>query len=310
MTARSCPQCGHVIELLPNEPDATVVDNPFVPSAEPKVVVTAPRLPADEAVKPMLALSLVAPYAVLMTIVAATFAYKFYSSRFEHPLAVIPDLVGEYRNASQRRASAHSVPLPKPDQPLPAQLITALGAPIQIGQIEVTPLKIEFRAWTAYSKQKTKVEPDAVPIKDTLVLTLRIKNVSPDVLIYPMDPYFDRRPKDGDRTLPFTLIEAGGKKYFGGVISYETDRGETEREWLEGREADGRPLQPGESREVVILTRPSYAAAIRDALEAKGSEAIWRVHLRRGLYEFNGQEFSVAAVVGVRFSLDDLNRSS
>jgi hypothetical protein len=179
--------------------------------------------------------------------------------------------------------------------------------PIAIGDVEITPLKIEQRPWTAYSKHKSKDEPDAVAIKETLVLMLRIKNISTDVLFYPMDPYFDRRPKDGDRTLPFTLIDAGGKKYFGGMISYETDRGEIEREWLDGRQADGLPLQPGQSRDVVLVTRPAYATEIRDALRTQGGEAVWRVHVRRGLYEFNGQEFAVAAVVGVRFNFSDLS---
>jgi hypothetical protein len=304
MTALPCPHCGQLIDARTADPDATAEENSF---ASPGAPISAPRPLSTDGGKPMVALSLVAPYAVLMTVVAATFAYKFYTSRFEHPLAVIPDLVGEYRNASQHKLGAHSVPLPKPDQPLPPHLITSLGMPIAIGDVEITPLKIEQRPWTAYSKHKSKDEPDAVAIKETLVLMLRIKNISTDVLFYPMDPYFDRRPKDGDRTLPFTLIDAGGKKYFGGMISYETDRGEIEREWLDGRQADGLPLQPGQSRDVVLVTRPAYATEIRDALRTQGGEAVWRVHVRRGLYEFNGQEFAVAAVVGVRFNFSDLS---
>jgi hypothetical protein len=297
-----CPHCGGMIDRPPDL-DATVEENPFVPPPQP---VVTPRIVPSDGGRPMLALSLVAPYAALMTVVAATFAYKFYSSRFEHPLAVIPDLVGEYRNATTRKSGARSVPLPRPDQPLPANLITSLDAPLSIGQIEVTPLKIERRAWTAYSKKKKKEEPDAVPIPDTLVLTLSIKNISPDVLIYPMDPYFDRRPQDDDRALPFTLIEVNGKAYFGGIISYEPDSGSIQREWIEGREADGQPLQPGESRDVVLVTRPSYANTILEALRTGGTEATWRVHIRRGFYEFNGQEYSVAAVVGVRFTFRDI----
>jgi hypothetical protein len=306
MTALPCPHCGQLIDAQLTDPDATAEDNPFASPVEP---VTALRPSSTDGGKPMVALSLVAPYAVFMTIVAATFAYKFYTSRFEHPLAVIPDLVGEYRNASQHKSGAHSEPLPKPDQPLPPHLTTSIGLPISVGQIEITPLKIEYRPWIAFSKQKSKVEADAVAIKETLVLTLRIKNVSTDVLVYPMDPFFDRRPKEGDRTQPFTLIDAGGKKFFGGMISYETDRGEIEREWLDGREADGQQLEPGQSRDVVLVTRPAYATEIRDSLRSGGREAVWRVHVRRGLYEFNGQEFSVAAVVGVRFAASDLNRS-
>jgi hypothetical protein len=299
-----CPHCGSYIDRPPPDPDATAEENPFVPPPQP---VVTPRVAPTEGARPMLVLSLVAPYAVLMTVVAATFAYKFYSSRFEHPLAVIPDLVGEYRNATTRKSGARSVPMPRPDQPLPAKLMATLDTPLTIGQIEVTPLKIERRAWTAYSKKKGKDEPTAVGVPDTLVMTLRIKNISPDVLIYPMDPYFDRRPQDDERALPYTLIEVNGKAYFGGIISYEPDRGSIEREYLAGRETDNLPLQPGESRDVVIVTRPSYANTIMDALRNGGTEAIWRVHVRRGFYEFNEQEYSVAAVVGVRFSFRDIS---
>jgi hypothetical protein len=122
-----------------------------------------------------------------------------------------------------------------------------------------------------------------------------------------MDPYFDRRPKDDDRTMPYTLIEAGGKKHFGGVIAYEMDRGDIEHEWIDGREADSKPLMPGETRDVVIVARPSAAREIADALQKSGSEATWRVHVRRGLYEFKGHEYSVAAVIGVRFSHEQIS---
>jgi hypothetical protein len=240
-----------------------------------------------------------------MTVVAATFAYKFYMLQFEHPLAVIPDLVGEYRNATQRKGGAHTVPMPKPDQPLPSHLITSLGAPLTVGQIEVTPLSIRLRPWTAFAKRKDGAEIETVPIKATFVLTLRIKNVSADALIYAMDPFFDRRADDDDRALPFTLIEAGDKKYFGGVLEYNVDAAR-ERTWLAGRENDAEPLKPGKTRDVVLVTRPAFAAAIADALAKSGSEAIWRVQVRRGFYEFKDQEFSVAAVIGVRFTHRDI----
>ena len=295
-----CPHCGHLLD-----PDATTEEKPLVGlnPLPPTITVARPSVGG----KPTLALALVAPYAVLMTVVAATYAYKFHSARFEHPLALIPDLVGEYRNAAERKGGAHSVPLPRPDQPLPAQLTTSLGSPISIGQVEVTPLKIEERTWTAFSQRKDEAEAESAPINQTLVLTVRIKNVSNDVPIFPMDPFFDRRPKDGDRAMPFTLIECAGKQYFGGVLAYETQHDRNERAWLAGRETDGTPLQPGESREAVLVTRPSYAMEIADSLRKTGGEAVWRIHVRRGLYEFNGREFSVAAVVGVRFTANEIN---
>jgi hypothetical protein len=302
-----CPHCGQPIERIEDAISiGPVEENPFAtPSPTPLVDVGAATSATQSKSSPF-ALALIAPFAVLMTVVAATYAYKFHSAQFEHPLAVIPDLVGEYRNASQRVAGSHSVTLPKPDQPLPAQLITSLGSPLNIGQIVVTPLRIEHRDWTAYSKRKDQSDPEVIPIKNTLVLTLRLENRSHDVLLYPMDPFFDRRPKDGDRALPYTMIEVDNERFFGGVITYQTDRGLIEREWLDGRELDGRPLAPGESRDVVLVAQPKHADQILAALANPNRLALWRVHLRRGLYEFKGNELSVAAVIGVRFSAADL----
>jgi hypothetical protein len=102
------------------------------------------------------------------------------------------------------------------------------------------------------------------------------------------------------------MIEVDNERFFGGVITYETDRGLIDREWLAGRDRDAEPLRPGESRDVVLVAQPKHAEQILASLSNSSRHALWRVHLRRGLYEFQGNEFSVAAVIGVRFSASDV----
>ena len=68
------------------------------------------------------------------------------------------------------------------------------------------------------------------------------------------------------------MIETGSAKFFGGVIAYETVSGMTEREWLAGREHDGDPVHPGESREVVLVTQPSFADRIVASLAKDGGD--------------------------------------
>ncbi|HEY1381753.1 MAG TPA: hypothetical protein VGF55_33450, partial [Gemmataceae bacterium] len=199
-----------------------------------------------------------------------------------------------------------AIKLPPADQPLPEKLVTSLGRPIRIGAIEVTPLSVEYRPWTAYTKEKGRPETKKVPVKDTLVLHVRLTNVSPDLTFYPTDPYFDRRPKHANDR-PYMLVDVGGTKFYGGLVEYVTEPGNTERTWLEGQQDDNKPLGPGESRETVFVTRPRDA--VFDAVQKAKAPAVWRVQVRRGLVPFEGREVPVSAVVGVAFTAADVKRA-
>jgi len=248
---------------------------------------------------------ILALYAVFITVVAIFYYVKYSSASQEHPLEQIPDLLGEFQQ-KQTRSSSQSKRLPKPDQDLPDRLITTLGRPISVGSIELTPLSIEYRHWTAYVKEKGRTDLSKRPIGKTLVLRVRLHNLSGDLWFYPTDPYFDRRPKDPTEK-PYTLVDVGGEKYFGGVMQYITESGSTERAWLEGREKDDQPLGPGESRETVLLTYPKNN--VFDAVQKSGGRAVWRVHVRRGMVPYHGTEIPASAVVGVAFTAADVKRS-
>src|SRR5262249_3524628 len=144
--------------------------------------------------------------------------------------------------------------------PIPNHLVTTIGVPIVLGELEVTPLAVERRPVVAYSQTRNKPNPERITAsKDALVLRLKLKNVSHDVVFNPTDPCFDRNPRDaGDK--PYTLVEVGKNYFYGGVIEYLTDAVDVSREWLEGQENDNRVLRPGEERQTVVATHPKQPA--------------------------------------------------
>src|SRR5262245_9759703 len=156
--------------------------------------VPRPRTLEEVARRNNLVLAILVPYSVFMTVAAITYFVKFQNQAQIHPLEMIPDLIGEFQR-KQAKGSAQTVTLPPPDQDLPRKLVTSLGRALTVGAVEVTPLSIEYRPWAAYTKEKNQGEAVKHPVRDTLVLRLRLRNVSPDLTFYPTDPYFDRRPK-------------------------------------------------------------------------------------------------------------------
>jgi hypothetical protein len=305
-------QFGEAVTSSLEEPEPPVPDDSPVPASakrqrsgkSPSVTLrpaTASKTPANWI------LPILVPYAIFMTFMAIMYFMKYSRAVQDHPLETIPDLLGEFQQKQTKGTpQTRSVPLPPPDQDLPARLITTLGTPIRIGDIEVTPLSVEYRPWTGYTAVKGRPEPRARPIRNTLVLHLRLRNISRDLTFYPTDPYFDRNPKSpADK--PYTLVDVGGRKYYGGLIEYLTDPGETDRTWLQGRENDDKPLGPGESRDTVLLTRPRDE--VFDAIKKAKDPAVWRVHVRRGMAKYRDTEVPVSAVVGVSFTSADVKKA-
>lgn len=314
-----CPHCQQVVEAPAGDPPPmTAGENPFSfpapspdPQAPPEESDISPR--TEPMATPPIeiksgrqnwALAILVPYAALMTIMAITYYVKYANAIQESPLEQIPDLLGDFQQ-KQTKTGAQSRKLPPPDQDLPAKLTTTLGQPLRIGAIEVTPLSVEYRPWSGYVKQKNRTEPTEKPIAPTLVLHLRLKNVSQNLSFYPTDPYFDRNPKyPNDK--PYTLVDVGGRKFYGGLIEYVTEPGNTERSWLKGQEKDNRPLGPGESRETVTIARPRDG--VLAAVEQTKGPIVWRVHVRRGTVPYQGAEIPVSAVVGVKFTAADVKK--
>ncbi|HEV3144459.1 MAG TPA: hypothetical protein VGZ47_11280 [Gemmataceae bacterium] len=278
-------------------------------------------------------LMILAPYAVLMTLVAAYYAFMYFSGQKEHPLEFVPDIGGEYPPANKGGPTKKVEKMPAPDLNLPNNLRVHLGTTLRIGDLEVTPERIELKKVAVMEKLKGKT-PAPMSSPECLVLKLRMKNVSADAWYYPTDPYFDRyfdkeprlvedksrrdalpgiTTKDGKKdsaTHPYDFIEVGKKRYYGGRIDYpyakQKGADTIERRYVEGQENDDRPLSPGEERTTVMCAFPSNEL-LSDVQSAKDTMT-WRVLLRRGIVEYKGREKAVCSVIGVEFTATDVAR--
>jgi len=73
-------------------------------TARPNSYRPASRRPRPPATALRLVLSILAPYAVFATVLAAYFCLQVQPARLDHPLAVIPDWSASTGNASQRKS--------------------------------------------------------------------------------------------------------------------------------------------------------------------------------------------------------------
>ncbi len=193
---------------------------------------------------------------------------------------------------------------------LPPKLQVALGQSLTIGDLQIQPLKVERRKLTIYSENRQfRLEETS---HDALVLTLRLRNISDDVYFTPTDPVFDRQWKEEHGSgRPYTLLEIGGKKFFGGPIQWRprTNRGafraDDPREHVKGQEKDNEVLKPGADRTSILCTDPSNREILQ-TLQGSQGPLVWRVHLRRGLVDVGDREVSATAVVGVIFDKKDV----
>jgi hypothetical protein len=164
--------------------------------------------------------------------------------------------------------------------PLNADQITKLGQTIRLGQIEVTPLDVSSGPVTLErSLTRKERRPGG---KSALKLRLRIRNVSNDVVLAPLDEAFLR---ERVRAEPDSFIET-------------TEPGTpiplfplaVESEWsIVGQEF--RELRPGEQFESMVVTAP-------DALAKVTTEMTWRVRLRSDINHTDD--------LGVRFNRSEI----
>jgi hypothetical protein len=280
---------------------AAEVDNELA-QAIPKPLV---RPPADKGgwLLALLVVPLIS-YSILATIAVLWLRFHQQSgSNQPHPLEMIPDLEGENPGVRQAKKRVSVNFHERQMKDLPDKLRTTLGRTIQIGDLEVTPLSVEFRPIEFVSRRYDPVKSET----DSLVLNLRIKNVSKDSTFYPLDPFFVRRWEEvkGQTKIgmPFTYLTVGKTRFYGGPLRRE-DR-EEHHESIKGQRLD-RELQPGESLETFICTNPDDP--VKEAVEQTSQPMLWRVQVRRGLVQTpNRGELSASAVVGVEFTSDQIN---
>jgi hypothetical protein len=197
-----------------------------------------------------------------------------------------------------------------PLRALPPNLHVPLGHTITVGQVQVTPKKVELAKIKFRTPGQTEGDPSRFP---TLILHLEFKNVSDDALFRPLDRYFDRKVgQEKFRVdMPFTYLVMGKSKIFGGALDYPGEK--TFR--LEGQDYD-RDLKPGESMETFVCLDPDtqdpeghLKKYPEDDVARYKGPLLYRVHVRRGLVFFQGRDVSTTAVIGVEFTDMDIQRS-
>ena len=197
-----------------------------------------------------------------------------------------------------------------PTQPLPEHLCTTLDEPLQIGDLQVTPVRVERKRLRVV---EGRFNPEFCAV-DSLVLYLRMKNLSSEYAFAPLDNYFDRR-YDGGARPPFTLLEVGDKyRFYGGPAEwYPLGDPNHRRVRVEGRNNVPDVLPPGEQKELFVCTNgydEKAAAVLFGEKRPYRGSFLWRVRVRRGLVRFEGKEYSATAVIGVRFTDADIRRDA
>lgn len=232
-------------------------------------------------------------YSLIMTAVAI---WSFLRGPEGGPLSTIPDFYGEYEKSDRKSGKVNF--LPKPDDPLPASLRVSLGKTITVGQLQVTPISIEQRRLTKVTVPDSG-SPKEEPMQSSLVLTLRLKNLSDSVTFHAVDPAFNRRVEGNSPKLAGVYVP-GKPPIFGGPIPWPFPASE-KRVYVKGQESDDQPLKPGEQRDVIIplVDQATVKSAV---LSAKGQTLTWKVLLRRGTVRYWFSDYSVCTLIGVEFA--------
>ena len=150
--------------------------------------------------------------------------------------------------------------------PIPADRVVGLGRPLAVGGLEVTPIEVRRQA---VGLQRAGID-GKVQRKDggkgALVLSLRLKNTSKDLVFAPLDQAFVR--ERGEGVVDSFIEEADGGRIYPYPLAVESEWSIVGQDFAE--------LRPGESRVVAIASAP----------EAPGDDRgpfTWRVRLRTGI---------------------------
>src|SRR5262249_53128687 len=141
-----------------------------------------------------------------------------------HPLEMFPDVEGDTPGVQKngKKTSFKGQIAPEnlkrlAEASLPAHLRVPLGETLRVGGLEVTPLRVERKAVRVFVEGYARPEPCP---HESLVLHLRLRNVSAASTFTPLDNYFDRNWKKGRGAPPLTLLEVGTRRFYGGPAEW------------------------------------------------------------------------------------------
>ena len=225
----------------------------------------APRQRKNSMFVPMLLIFLI-PYSIVCTVYIAWNLINPRRPTFD-PLELM-------RDPNPKDGGSRVVPT----APLPKKLKTSLNKPIQIGDLEVTPLKIHFNG-------------------EDLTLDLKMVNTSRDAAFNPISNAFVMAL---EKRLPYTFLDTGKEQLYGAYLEWwKMKDGKKERM------PRGYNLGPGETMLIQVISNDKYRKQVKAA--AKSQEPLlWRVHVRRGFVSVNNKSVSATAVVGVEFTAKEI----
>jgi hypothetical protein len=255
-----------------------------------------------------LLLIVVVPYAIIMTIAVIFLVLTRPGPAPREFPEMLPDN-GEKSSIKQRAED---------NRPLPDRLKVAVGAeaPLRVGDIEVTPLKVAWKK-VMYAQENGRADPEPSE-KNALVVTLRVKNVSATDTFAPNDLFFNRLFGPKSTNKPYTCVEILDKgnedRFYGGptvwrrrAAKQDLWRQKDPREFIKGTEYD-RDLKPGEEMEMIVCTDPENTNVSRAVNAA--TDLMWRIQLRRGYITENNKSGTVTSVIGVTFKSSDIKNES
>lgn len=172
--------------------------------------------------------------------------------------------------------------------PLPTKQKTELNKEIQIGDVRITPLKVERTA------------------ENDLILHMKMENVSEDISFNPFPDSYHRLAEKKNK--PYTFIESDPPIYGGYTARFKNPAGK--RDDNDNGEFSG-VIRPSEAvyAELITYDKEDVRASI-SRLIASGQPILWRVHVRRGLVTSNGRSVSASAVIGVEFLPSAIEKTS
>ena len=155
----------------------------------PRPKVQAPQR-SNSMFVPMLLIFLI-PYSIVCTVYIAWNLIHPPKSSYD-PLEMLPD--SNPKEGGPKRV--------EPTIPLPKKLKTSLKNPLQIGALEVVPLKVRYH-------------------NDNLELHLKMINISKDVLFNPIPLAFVTYVENKKNSLrPYTFLDTGKTKVFGAYLEW------------------------------------------------------------------------------------------
>jgi S-adenosylmethionine hydrolase len=298
---------GTLVQVTPADevtPEAAsqAEDHPGTASPLETLASDLPRPVADRAKRGGVFIALLwiplISYSILATIALAILLTR---PQPWDPLELLPDREGDLKGANREKRASAVYERVRPENNLSDRLKVELGQTIRLGDLEVTPQKVELRR-VIFRQPGFAPEP---ALDDSLVLHLLFRNVSQDVAFSPSDPFFDRSWKGlSSGKKPYTFLAIGTHRLWGGPLPWKPGRRIGEQETIEGQRY--RTLQPGEHLNTFVCTDPQDH--VEQLLERYRGDLVWRVQVRRGLVQVEDHEYPATAVIGVRFKDSDIVR--